>query len=271
MTKSISLSAIFVATLLATFIISMLGLAPVAKAASIVSTSTLIAGDLIRGQSFSAVYYFGKDGMRYVFPNDKTYFTWYSNFDNVKWLTDSDLATIQIGGNVTYKPGVKMIKINSDPKTYAISAGGMLRHIASESVAVALYGSDWNKKIDDVPDGFFPNYKISTAIDVASLFSVSGEMTAAMSINVDKNLKAATVVTIADTGFSPSSVTVSAGTAVKFVNSGTTKHTASADDNKWGTGTMNAGGAFIRYFKEAGTFSYSCAYHPSMKGTVVAQ
>jgi plastocyanin len=164
-----------------------------------------------------------------------------------------------------------MIKINSDPKTYAISAGGKLRHITSEAVAVALYGSDWNKKIDDVPDGFFPNYKISSAIDVASLFSVSGEMASATGIDVDKNLNAATVVTISDTGFSPSSVTVSAGTAVKFVNSGTMKHTASADDNTWGTGTMNAGGAFIRYFKQAGTFSYSCAYHPSMKGTIIVQ
>lgn len=271
MNKSVSVSTLFVATLLAAFIFSMIGFTPSASAATTVSPSALMAGDLIRGQSFSAVYYFGKDGMRYVFPNDKTYFTWYSNFDNVKWLTDNDLATIQIGGNVTYKPGVKMIKINSDPKTYAISAGGMLRHVSSEAVAIALYGSDWNKKIDDVPDGFFPNYKISSALEVASMFSVSGETASATSINVDKNLKTATVVTISDSGFSPSSVNVTAGTAVKFVNSGTQTHTASADDNTWGTGTMQAGGSFIRYFKTAGTFSYSCTYHPSMKGTIVVQ
>lgn len=271
MTKTLSLPSVLVATLMAAVVVSMLSLAPVAQAATTVSTSSLMAGDLIRGQSFTAVYYFGMDGMRYVFPNDKTYFTWFSNFDSVKWLTDKDLATIQIGGNVTYKPGVKMIKINSDPKTYAISSGGMLRHVASEAVAVALYGSDWNKKIDDVPDGFFSNYKIAGGLEVAGMFSVSGEMAAAVSIDVDKNLKAATVITISDSGFSPSNVTVSAGTAVKFVNGGSTKHTASADDNSWGTGTMNAGGAFIRYFKTAGTFSYTCAYHANMKGTITVQ
>ncbi len=271
MTKTLSLPSMLVAMLAAAVIVSMLGLSPVAQAASTVSTASLQAGDLIRGQSFSAVYYFGKDGMRYVFPNDKTYFTWYNNFDNVKWLTDKDLATIQIGGNVTYKPGSRMIKINSDPKTYAVSAGGQLRHVMTEAVAVALYGSDWNKKIDDVPDGFFSNYKISSALDVASLFSVSGETASATSIDVDKNLKAATIVTITDSGFSPSSVTVSAGTAVKFVNNGSMKHTASANDNTWGTGTMNAGEAFIRYFKTAGSFGYSCAYHPSMTGTITVQ
>ncbi len=271
MPKVLSLPSVLVVTLMAAFIVSMLGLAPVAHAASTVATSSLQSGDLIRGQSFSAVYYFGKDGFRYVFPNDKTYFTWYSNFDNIKWLTDKDLATIQIGGNVTYKPGSRMIKINSDPKTYAISAGGALRHVASEAVAIALYGSDWNKKIDDVPDGFFPNYKKGGALDVAGMLSISGELANATSIDVDKSLMAATVVTITDSGFSPSNVTVTAGTAVKFVNSGSMKHTASADDNLWGTGTMNASGAFIRYFKTAGTFSYSCAYHPSMKGTITVQ
>src|SRR3989339_2273381 len=113
--------------------------------AATTALADLNAGDLIRGQSLSAVYYYGADGFRYVFPNDKTYFTWYSNFDSVKWLTDADLGKIQIGGNVTYKPGVKMIKINSDPKTYAIGEGGALRWVSTESAAIALYGSDWNK------------------------------------------------------------------------------------------------------------------------------
>ena len=121
------------------------------------ASTSVSSGDLIRGTSFSAVYYMGTDGFRYVFPNDKTYFTWYSDFDDVKFLSDADLAKIQMGGNVTYKPGVKMIKINSDPKTYAVSAGGELRHVGSEALAVSLYGSTWNTKIDDVPDGFFSN------------------------------------------------------------------------------------------------------------------
>ena len=32
----------------------------------------ILPGDLIRGQAFSAVYYYGNDGLRYVFPNSNT-------------------------------------------------------------------------------------------------------------------------------------------------------------------------------------------------------
>ena len=66
-------------------------------------------------------YYCGKDASA-CSRNDKTYFTWYSNFNNVKFVTDADLSKIQIK-NVTYAPGVH-IKINTDPKTYAIGRGG---------------------------------------------------------------------------------------------------------------------------------------------------
>lgn len=241
-----------------------------ASAATLVTPEALLPGDLIRGQSYSAVYYYGTDGFRYVFPNDKTYFTWYSNFDTVKWLSDSDLSSIQIGGNVTYKPGTKMIKINSDPKVYVVAKGGLIRAISSEVVASTLYGSDWNKKIDDVPDGFFSNYKIGGGIDVATQFSVSGETTDATDINTDKGLKAATKVTVSSSGYSPSTVTVQTGMAVRFTNTDSVKHSASGDDKTWGTGTLAPSKHFSRYFKTAGTFTYHDAYG-SYTGTVIVQ
>lgn len=270
MTKRLSLSAVSLMTLLAVSASALFGITSSAEAASLTTPSALQSGDLIRGQSFSAVYYYGTDGFRYVFPNDKAYFTWYSNFDNIKWLSDSDLSSIQIGGNVTYKPGSKMIKINSDPKVYAVASGGTIRAIASEAVAIGLYGSDWNKKIDDVPDGFFPNYTMGKTIEVASSFSVTGEKADATSINVDKNLKAATKITITSSGFSPASVTISAGTAVRFTNTDTEKHAASANDGSWGTGTLATGKHFSRYFKEAGTYSYKDKYGTSV-GTIIVQ
>lgn len=271
MTKQISLTLVSLSTILAMVFVSLSSFAQIASAQTYIKPADLSAGDLIRGQSFSAVYYFGKDGMRYVFPNSKTYFTWYDDFDTVKWLTDKDLATIQIGGNVTYKPGVKMIKINSDPKVYAVGGGGILRHVSTEAIAIALYGGNWNKMIDDVPDGFFPNYKIGGALESSSSFSVNAEKAEATDINTDKGLQSPVVVTISDNAYNPTSVTVSAGRAVKFVNSGSAKHSASGDDGTWGTGTMQAGGSFIRYFKTAGTFSYHCNYHSNMKATIVVQ
>ena len=241
-------------------VVGGLGLVRPVKAATI-SLSNLQSGDLVRGQSLSAVYYYGLDGFRYVFPNDKTYFTWYSDFDDVKWLSDADLGKLQIGGNITYKPGSKMIKINSDPKTYAVGENGTLHWVTSETVAVALYGSDWNTKIDDVTDGFFSNYTKGTDIETADDFSVSDELSSASDINHDKELKAPTYISITDSGFSKSSINISAGRVIKFTNNGTTKHAATSDDLSCGTGTLNAGDSFSRYFTESGSYEVFCSYH----------
>ena len=240
------------------------------RAASLISLSNLKAGDLVRGESYSAVYFYGADGFRYVFPNDKTYFTWYTNFNTVKWISDADLSKVQIGGNVTYKPGVKMIKINSDPRVYVVSKGGTIRAIGSEAIAKALYGATWNKMVDDVPDGFFPNYKIGGTIDSASMYSVTAEKSEATDIGTDKSLQLPTVISLTNSGYSPASVTITAGTVIKFVNTGTAKHTASDDSGDWGTGTLNGGDNFSRYFKVAGTYTFHDAYGTS-KGTIIVE
>lgn len=244
---------------------------PFAASAATIPLSQVQSGDLVRGQSFSAVYYVGKDGFRYVFPNDKTYFTWYANFNTVKFITDADLAKMQIGGNVTYKPGVKMLKINSDPKTYALSKGGQLRWVTTETIAIALYGSDWNKKIDDVPDAFFGNYKKGADLEQVSDFNAAAEQQNVDDINDDKSLRSPTYIDITDNQFSATTVTIPANTAVKFTNKGASKHTATATDLSWGSGTLESGQNFSRYFKTPGTYTYFCSYHPSMSATIIVQ
>ena len=116
----------------------------------------------------SAVYYIGTDGKRHAFPNDKVYFTWYTSFNGVQIMSTDQLASIPLGQNVTYKPGVKMVKFTTDPKVYAVAKNGVLRWIASESVAISLYGSNWNQNIDDISDAFFSNYQFGTNINSTS-------------------------------------------------------------------------------------------------------
>jgi hypothetical protein len=74
------------------------------------------AGDLIKGTSLTTVYYYGYDGMRYTFPNEKTYMTWYSDFSDVNTISDSALADLSLAGNVVYRPGSYWIKVQSDDK-----------------------------------------------------------------------------------------------------------------------------------------------------------
>jgi len=143
------------------------------------------SGDLVKA-SQATVYYYGSDGKRYVFPNEKTYMTWYSDFSGVKTISDSELASISLIGNVTYKPGVKMVKITTDPKVYAVSAGGTLRWVKTEAIASALYGANWSAMVEDVPDSFFVNYIVGTAIESAAAFNVAEVTAAAKDINTDK-------------------------------------------------------------------------------------
>ncbi len=255
------------------FVISLAFLlfSPSQVSAAVTPLSQIQSGDLVRGESFSAVYYMGKDGFRYVFPNDKTYFTWYADFSSIKWVSDLDLAKVQIGGNVTYKPGVRMVKIASDPKTYVVDADGQLRWVRSEESAIGIYGATWNTFIDDVPDAFFGNYQSGADIEQMSDFTPSTITASIRDINDDKNLKAATVLNISDNFFDNASVTIKAGTPVRWYNTGATKHTATASDLAWGTGTILPGANFARYFNDPGTYTFFCSYHPTMTATLVVE
>ncbi len=149
-------------TVASSMVLWSLGAVAVAPA----SAATLSAGDLIKASGAAVYYYSGS--CRLPFPSDKVFKTWYTNFDGVKTITDAELQAIDLcGSNMTVRPGTRLVKITTDPKVYAVEPGGMLRHIASEAIAEALYGSNWNKEIDDIPDVFFTNYKKGAAVESA--------------------------------------------------------------------------------------------------------
>jgi len=121
------------------------------------------AGDLIKMDGLSSVYYLAADGKRYVFPNETTYFSWYEDFSSVVTIPQSELESYPLGANVTVRPGTKLVKITTNPKVYAVEPGGSLVGIASEAAAQTLYGSDWASRVVDVPDAFFTNYTVSSS------------------------------------------------------------------------------------------------------------
>ncbi|MFA6161434.1 MAG: Ig-like domain-containing protein [Patescibacteria group bacterium] len=168
-----------------TSIIGLILMAALTLSSNAANATTLNAGTLIKA-SGPAVYYYSDTGKRLVFPTEKTFKTWFADFSNVTTVTDAELAAIPLGGNVTYKPGVKLVKITTDPSVYAVAAGGVLRHIASETLAISLYGPDWSTKVDDVPDAFFTNYNVGSEITSTSDFSPSAITALATSIDADK-------------------------------------------------------------------------------------
>lgn len=151
-----------VSTIVSTFFGMVVTVNPASAAAS--------DGDLIKMNGLSSVYYL-KGGKRYVFPNEQTYFSWYSDWNGVKTIPQDELFGYPLGGNVTIRPGTKLVKITTNPTVYAVEPGGKLRAISSETDAINLYGSEWAKKVVDVADSFFTNYATDSALP-AGVFPV---------------------------------------------------------------------------------------------------
>lgn len=149
-------------------------------------------GRLLKGATNTTVYFLGADNKRYVFPTDKTYLSWFPSFKIVRQVPDEELYKYPLGGNVTYKPASRLLKIDTDPKVYAVTRGGTLRWIKSDEAATALFGENWKTQVDDLPDAFFTNYTLGTDITSKNDFSPVDEGKNAVSINYDKGLATTT-------------------------------------------------------------------------------
>src|SRR5918994_2016993 len=77
------------------------------------------------------------------------------------------------------------------------------------------------------------------------------------------------VVDIRNLAFDPAQLNIAPGTTVRFVNRDPEPHTATADNELFDTGPLEAGESFEVYFEGAGTVTYHCDLHPDMKGSIV--
>ena len=75
-------------------------------------------------------------------------------------------------------------------------------------------------------------------------------------------------VFIQSNSFSPSSITVTAGTTIKWTNKDGIAHTVTSNTNIFDSGTINSGGTFSFTFATAGTYPYYCKIHPAMVAAV---
>ncbi len=83
-------------------------------------------------------------------------------------------------------------------------------------------------------------------------------------------------ISIQDFAFSPSDLTVSAGTTVTWTNKDGVAHTITSGIPGSPSGTFDSGnisqnGKFAFKFSQAGTFKYFCKIHTMMTGTITVQ
>lgn len=70
--------------------------------------------------------------------------------------------------------------------------------------------------------------------------------------------------------FSPNPIRITAGSTVTWTNATGPTHTATSDTGAWNTGNIAPGGTSSAIsFPTAGTFTYHCAIHPTLIGSVI--
>lgn len=71
--------------------------------------------------------------------------------------------------------------------------------------------------------------------------------------------------------FMPDQLNVAVGETVTWTNTDAVAHTSTSDASGWDSGIVAPGGHFSSSFQAAGTYSYHCAIHPGMVGTIVVR
>lgn len=92
-----------------------------------------------------------------------------------------------------------------------------------------------------------------------------GDSTASSEASGATSLK----VTISNYEYDPATITVPVGSTVQFTNRDSTPHTVtSKESGVFESGPIDTGETGRIKLEEPGTYTYYCAFHPFMKGTI---
>jgi len=165
------------------FILTILALTFTTFNVSLAETETDYTGQVVQVEGNSTLYYIASDGNRYIFPNEKTYKSWFADFDEVTTISKEELDNYPLTGNIRYRPGILLVKFIESPRVYAVSENGKIRWVKTERLAKKLYGNSWNLLIDDIPTILFPDYNIGEDVEEDGDFDPDEEINETESID----------------------------------------------------------------------------------------
>jgi plastocyanin len=114
-----------------------------------------------------------------------------------------------------------------------------------------------------------PELRLARAWGVA----VAGLLLAGTAASTSKVTPAAQarMVVIENVQFNPQSLTVKSGERITWVNKDLFPHTATADAKAFDSKEIAPDASWTWLARKPGTYSYVCAFHPTMKGTLTVQ
>lgn len=78
-------------------------------------------------------------------------------------------------------------------------------------------------------------------------------------------------IEVKDFMFMPTTLTVSAGSKVIWVNKDDEPHTVVSDSGMFRSGAMDTDESFSFTFDKPGTYHFTCSIHPRMVGTIIVK
>jgi plastocyanin len=157
-------------------------------------------------------------------------------------------------------PGVWMLHCHIENH----AANGMMTLIEYEGeVPTGPLGEYWNLESGTPPPMDHSGHGATTGTPAAEPTPAATEPTvpeASPAANVGTDTNTVTIELL-DDRFSPSKVTVKAGTTVVFVNKGANWHSVNAVDGSFTSGLLQPGATFSVTVETPGTFKYICRQH----------
>lgn len=136
----------------------------------------LRAGAFIRTANKSTVYYVDETLHRRPILDAQTFFTWQSSFESVVTVSDEAMAAIPLGRTLLPKPDTVLVKIQSVPHVYVLTARDgdtLLRRLPDEATAVRLFGKQWNDYVIDVSPANFGDFIMGDPISGSDVARVN--------------------------------------------------------------------------------------------------
>jgi plastocyanin len=108
---------------------------------------------------------------------------------------------------------------------------------------------------------------IGTAAAVLLLILASGRL-ATRPVAAGQDPSSTNVVAIDNFTFTPTELTIPAGTQVTWINKDDVPHTVVSVDHKFKSRALDTDEKFSFMFRTPGTYEYFCSVHPKMTGTI---
>jgi signal peptidase I len=107
------------------------------------------------------------DGRKRLFVNENTFWSHYvgswSNISdgqiiiNIRTISQTDFDNIDVGENISVKPGSKLIRFQNSPRVYIVFSDNNLKHI-TESEAADMFVPSWQDRLVIIQNGFENDY-----------------------------------------------------------------------------------------------------------------